>query len=152
MIFITIMFSPLLLIAAGLVFLVFKWLRLLPNAVPGLINFALVACLTLGTFLLYGTIEMIIVTPDRLQREYLGRTYASPLDLRYIEHQPHLMDPGTEWHYALDDAAAASLRESKCRPLRGEAVCSLYSHHDQRVIASATLDHTNRLHISYALW
>jgi hypothetical protein len=152
--FMAVMLSPALLLISLAAYLIARRLRLFPPGTPEIVNFIFVGSLSVGALSLHGTGDMFIRMPAQLQRDYLGRTVASPFQLRNVVVDFQIQDPSAEWLYALSASDAEALRR-RCAfrsrdPRRSE--CILYSHQDNRSIESASVTDANQLRISWNLW
>jgi hypothetical protein len=106
-------------------------LRFLPAGVSGHVSAGLLLTICLGMFLCWITVEDLIVRPARLQRELVGDSIASPLQLRRYEASG-FQDPHYEWHYAVSPKRLRALRRN-CRPLPHAAdLCLIAEQWDDR--------------------
>jgi hypothetical protein len=148
----SIMLFPFTAVAAGAAYWCVRRLRLTPAGVPGFVSYALIGCMSYGVFYLYVTVDTLIYRPARLQRDYVGEVYGTPLSLRSFE-QWGFQDPNSEWRYALSPEDLAFLsKRCKSRYRAGNVErCVLFSDGDERWIASVELE-GSELRISDGLW
>lgn len=145
-IFLAILASPvILLMTVGAVY-AGKRLGFFAPGVPAFVNNALVGCSLLGLAFLYLTPDTLIITPAIFQKDYLGARYAAPWQLRRAEIMPAMMDPWSDYRYALAPADAAILRR-RCRPQSAPGTCVLFFDIDDSWFAEVTLSETNELRI-----
>ena len=109
--------------------------RLVPSGVSAWIPFPLLALLLAGAVGSVLVLERLAVRPIQLHQQYLGRSYASPLRLRYFE-EGGFQDPYEIWKHDLTQSEAAELR-GRCKryqvpPLWRTNGCSLYGEMDER--------------------
>src|SRR5688572_9185583 len=98
--------GPLIFGAALLLAVTFRRFRLLPTGVSRGISVALFTSLGMGGLFLGTTLDNLIFTPMRLQRELLGHQIASPTALRFYA-EFGFQDPVWLWRYEIapNDAA-----------------------------------------------
>jgi hypothetical protein len=139
-------FVPVVIVTVILCFVAMA-LRVLPGGMKALPGIGIIFCGCYMPLLSYVTWETMRVEPERLQAEYLGKAYGSPLTLRWFEHDG-FMDPRSQWEYALSDDDRVALTK-RCVWQRGfdrQPTCLLYSGEDKRWSATVTLD-GDRLHM-----
>jgi hypothetical protein len=125
--------------AAAFLFLARKW-GFVPATV-GWVAFLLFLFLGYGLLYLVVALNSLLVTPDRLQKQYLGQRVAGPLAL--VRHEAGgFQDPYQVWHYRLTPAQRAALAP-RCQWDRGfgrSPVCYLFSGMDERWTATVSLE------------
>src|SRR3569623_59459 len=97
--------SPAVLLVALLVYLVGRWLRIMPAGAGAAPMLLLLACAGAAGRDLYGFVDATVTRPAAVQARYLGRPYVGVLSLR-----SYRADIGSEWRYALPPATLAQLR------------------------------------------
>jgi len=85
-------------------------------------------------------VQTLMIEPARLQRDYLGRAYGTPLTLQSYDHWG-FQDPADQWRYTLSVADLAELKR-RCRQVseNGSPRCTLYSNMDERWFADAWIE------------
>ena len=137
----TIFLAPVMCVIGGLVFLVARWIGFVPREGKGTLGGLLIILSGYGLLYLGMTVDRLIVTPARLQQQYLGAHVAGPFALIGFE-AGGFQDPYTIWRYRLSQDQVAALRP-RCRwwdDLRGHRSCTLYSFSDERRDTSVLLD------------
>ena len=137
----SIMLFPFIAVAAGALYWLAKWKGVTPHGVPGMVSFALIGCALYAALFFYATAELMILTPARLQKEYLGTAVGTPISLRDFRHWG-FQDPASEWRYALSGEEAALLSK-KCVatvPAQDPGRCLLFHGMDERWFAEVSLE------------
>jgi hypothetical protein len=132
----SIILAPLVLVLAVPALALATKLRLVPAGPRAIGGYALLACSGFGLLFIASAADLLAIWPARLQEQYLGARYGSPLNLSRFE-QSGFQDPGSEWRYRLSEEDAAQLAR-QCKR-EGETVCILYSGQDERWYAEVTL-------------
>lgn len=137
----TILLSPIALVGALALLWLARKLNLVPRKGGAVVGYLLILFAGYGVLYLGVTVQSLVVTPARLQQDYLGARVAGPLALVGFE-AGGFQDPYQIWRYSLSDAQAESLRE-RCswnEFARGERTCTLYSAMTDRWAAGVTLE------------
>ena len=142
MFLVTLIFAPLAIIGAGLLYGVARSLGAIPGGRgPGIVGALLCLCSGYGALYLYATVDQLVAMPERLQRQYLGDEVVGPTQLVGYE-AGGFQDPYQIWRYSLSQVQTAALLP-RCRwngGSDGRGVCTLFSGMDGRWAASVTLD------------
>lgn len=118
---------------------------------PGFAGFAVIALLGAATLQLWGSFDMLVLTPSAVQRERLGQQVAGPTQLVSFVHEPSMMDPASTWIYRLDGETVADLR-SRCRgDVPSASACLVAYYRDDRAYTEIELQ-GDRLTIRDGLW
>lgn len=137
----TMLLAPVVAACSVVLWWIARMLRVIPVGRAGIIGFLLLFCSAHGALYLWTTADLLVSTPARLQRTYLGETVAGPLSLVRFDQQG-FQDPSSEWRYRLPAAKVDALR-GRCRWLEGgpgPRTCRLYSGMDERWFADVTLE------------
>jgi hypothetical protein len=140
MLFATVLWAPIALGGGAILLLACLAFRLVPRDIGGaLIGYLLIICTGYGLLYLTTTVDMLVLWPARLQRQYLGGHVAGPLRLVGFE-AGGFQDPYEIWRYALPPAQAEALRR-RCRwnEFQGVRTCSLYAASDERWFANVEM-------------
>lgn len=137
----SVMLAPVMLAVAGLGLLIARKLGIVPGGLGAFVGYLLILCASYGMLYVGIAVDMLAVTPARLQTRYLGQAVAGPSSLAHFD-QWGFQDPGAEWRYRLSPGQADALR-SRCQRSegsRGGRTCLLYSGMDDRWFAQVTLE------------
>lgn len=146
-----ILVGPLALIAAVLIGVPLKWLKLVPVGVtPVRASVMLWAILVVG-FVAESDFEEMVVRPWRYQAAHLGGQYGTPLNMRHY-YAAGFQDFVLQTSYQLTPAQAAQLRPRCGKPTQafGLSRCELHSwwggkYDDEALVMMLSRD--NQLHI-----
>jgi hypothetical protein len=148
----SIIFAPIILVAALAVQLIGWKTGFLPGGFGGFVGYLLVTCAGFALLYLRTTAQMLVWEPAELQRKYIGEVAGGPASLIFFE-QSGFQDPVSEWRYRLSPDKSAELRK-RCKDQGGVGtgpVCTLFGARDERWFATVELM-GNELRMINGLW
>lgn len=134
---------------AGLLWFALRRLRFFPSGAASVPGYGLIVLSVYAIFFLGTAAQTLWIAPSRLQTEYIGRVYGTPLTLRVYEHSG-FQDPMDEWVYSIGPEAVVKLGKHCLPQFTDPRRCYVFSESDDRWDATVWLEGSN-LHMQDGL-